>query len=175
MLLISLVVMIQLKDIDTATKNAPRILIETLISQIVTLEKAVSDSGGNIGNSANYGSFEGNFSNLDGAILLNNDEFHTPWTHFVGLGYDENNPFSVPPTVPSSLSTNQHHTQLSFPSTGATLTLHSPNPSVAASVGNRIMSDGPPTSTVHASAYEGILHNDGIPKYLWLIGNVKKK
>ena len=27
-----------------------------------------------------------------GASMLGDDEFSTPWSHFVGLGYDENNP-----------------------------------------------------------------------------------
>lgn len=122
--------------------------------------------------------------------MLKDEEFLTPWSHFIGMGYDENNP-ALPPVPVSITNSNpgkhftphhHHHHQHAHNVTSAAyahhhgLSIHTPT----IMLNNTLINNAPPTASVPASInasfhsdISSLLNNTGIPRYLQYEGRIR--
>ena len=123
-----------------------------------------------------------------GAIVLKEEEFSTPWSHFIGLGYDDNNPALPPGGVnPVNLNTstkstphhhNHHHhahqhiVTIAANTNAHGLSIHSPSVMNANTNLMGINSTKDANNSAH-NDITSILNNTGIPKYLQYEGRIK--
>ena len=123
-----------------------------------------------------------------GAIVLKDEEFSTPWSHFIGLGYDDNNPALPPgginPTATSSKSTPHHHNHhhhahqqivtIAANTNPHGLTIHSPAAFASNTlIGTSAKENRDKEANAGHNDITSILNNTGIPKYLQYEGRIK--
>lgn len=157
-----------MNELSAATASNPRILIEALLSQIIELQKTSENN--NPGSTAT-GSFGSGFenSNLDGVPYLDEDQYCTPYTHFIGMGYDDNNP-----AIPGASLNNHHkghHGQM-HPHTGASSNHSNALFSPVAAAGNTTIAGGAGGTEPHHHEHSH-LTPEGIPKYLQYEGRIQ--
>ena len=153
---------------SAATASNPRILIEALLSQIIELQKTSENSNvGGAGGGGYGGGLEN--SNLDGVPFLEEDQYCTPYTHFIGMGYDDNNP--AIPAAPSNNHHKGHHGQM-HPHTGGSSNHSNALFSPAAAAGNTTVNGGA-GGTEHHHHHEHSHLVPEIPKYLQYEGKIQ--
>lgn len=112
-----------------------------------------------------------------GAVLLSEEEFSSPWSHFVGMGYDENNDEDHDPHAHHRHHHGHHqYKKDTTPASGVATRHHEHNVlfsqnSQALAVQNA--ASAAPAAVTHTSAdYQHILNIEGIPKFFQYEGKV---
>lgn len=109
--------------------------------------------------------------------MLSEEEFSSPWSHFIGMGYDENNDDDHDPHAHHRHHHgSHHHAKDTTPSSGVALrhhehnVLYGPN-STALAVQNA--APNTPAATHSSSDYHNILNVEGIPKFFQYEGKIQ--